>query len=181
MRVFIAIEIEDGLKAYLGEKQQEVRTHSEKGNFTRLENLHLTLRFMGEVPNQGIEKIKEAMEAAAEQINAFQMTLGALGEFPKGNKKILWMGIHQGQPALQQLYNDLEQCLEERGFPREERGLNPHITLGREIVLQKPFGELKEAITVEDKTIEVKGITLMESTRIQGVLTYVPIYRRNLQ
>lgn len=181
MRVFIAIELEDGLKAYLGEKQQEVRTHSEKGNFTRLENLHLTLRFMGEVPNQGIEKIKEAMAATAEEINAFPMTLGTLGEFPRGNKKILWMGIHQGQPALQQLFQALEKCLEEKGYSREEKGLTPHITLGREVILKKPFDELKEEIAVEEKNIEVKGITLMESTRIQGVLTYVPIYRKDLQ
>ncbi|MBB6214038.1 2'-5' RNA ligase [Anaerosolibacter carboniphilus] len=181
MRVFIAIELDEVLKEYLREKQQKVRNYSEKGNFTRIENLHLTLRFIGEVSTVDVEKIKEAMEEAAEKTNSFQMTLGSLGEFPRGNKKILWIGIDQGRQILQQLFAKLEKSLEERGYPREEKGLKPHITLGREIVLQKIFGELSKEIMVESKTVGVKAITLMESTRIQGALTYVPIYRRNLQ
>jgi 2'-5' RNA ligase len=181
MRIFIAIELDDELKKYLGEKQQQVKDQSEKGNFTRLQNLHLTLRFIGEVSTMDVENIKEAMEAAAEKTNAFEMTLGQLGEFPRGNKKILWIGLDQGQQALQQLFENLEECLEEKGYPREEKGLRPHITLGREIVLRKSFEELSKEMMVEPKTVGVKAITLMKSTRIREKLTYIPIYHRSLQ
>lgn len=181
MRIFIAIELEDDLKNYLGEKQQEVKEQSEKGNFTRLQNLHLTLRFIGEVSTMDVENIKEAMEAVTEKMNGFEMTLGQLGEFPRGNKEIVWIGIDQGQEALQQLFDKLEEALEEKGCPREEKGLRPHITLGREIVLRKPFEELSKEIMVESKTIGVKGITLMKSARIREKLTYIPIYHSSLQ
>lgn len=181
MRMFIAIELENTLKEYIFEKQQMIKNNSRKGNFSRKENFHLTLKFIGEVNIEEIEDIKKAINKTALGYSHFKINLGKLGYFSRKNKKIIWIGISQGNKRLNQLFNILETNLDRFGFEREIRGLKPHITLAREVVLKKDFNFLSKEIRIEDKEIQVKKISLMESTRIDGLLTYRPIYRKDLQ
>ncbi|SHI93092.1 2'-5' RNA ligase [Geosporobacter subterraneus DSM 17957] len=176
MRVFIAIELEDEIKQYLSQQQSILQKYSKKGNFTRTENLHLTLRFIGEADLQGLEKISAAMERAVKGKTAFTMKLGPLGEFPRGNKRIVWMGISDGLRPLKDLFEDLESALEEQGFSRESKELTPHITLGREVVLDKKICDLEKEIDPQPMELRVTRISLMESTRVNGLLRYLPIF-----
>ncbi|WP_432666141.1 RNA 2',3'-cyclic phosphodiesterase [Wukongibacter baidiensis] len=180
MRTFIAIELEDELKNYIFEKQQILKSNSEKGNFSRKENFHLTLRFIGESSPTQIEALKKAIDTTSEKITSFGLKLGELGYFPKKNRKIIWLGIGEGKATLQQLFNELENNLYRDGFKREERGLSPHITLGRQVILKKGFDKIAEDINILYKDIPVKKISLMESTRINDILTYRPIYTKPL-
>ncbi|AOT70804.1 RNA 2',3'-cyclic phosphodiesterase [Geosporobacter ferrireducens] len=181
MRVFIAIELEEGIRNYLIDQQRIIRKNSKKGNFTRRENLHLTLRFIGEIDRNDIQRIESAMEEAVEKKDLFYMKLGAMGEFPRGNKRILWIGISEGLQSLKDLFERLEAALEKRGFSREAKGLTPHITLGREVVLEKDTVDLARELDTVPKAIKVAKISLMESTRINSVLQYVPIFVKELK
>lgn len=181
MRVFIAIEFDDEMKKYLAQRQADVKKNSDRGNFTGRENFHLTLRFIGEANREEIQRIKAAINGTAEAVESFGVKLGTLGEFPRNRKKIIWIGISEGHRDLKELFEKLEANLEREGFPREEREFRPHITLGREIILNKDFQEVSKEIVIEAKSIRVESISLMESTRIHGVLHYVPIYRKKLK
>jgi 2'-5' RNA ligase len=180
MRVFIAIELEDWLKEYIYEKQKDIKRNSIKGNFSRKENFHLTLRFIGEADEEEIERIKKAIDRTAETSKPFNMQLGKLGYFPRKNKKIVWAGISNGQKKLRNLFDILEINLEKQGFDREERGLKPHITIARQVRLKIDFDNLAEKINIESLNIPVEKISLMESTRVNGKLTYRPIYVKEI-
>lgn len=175
MRVFIAIELDDEIKKYLSEIQTKVKKNSIKGNFTREANFHLTLRFIGDVDDKGIHSLKRAIDETSKEFQEFELKLGGLGEFPRKDKKIIWIGLSEGIKELKDLFKRLENNLEKQGFNREERGLKPHITIGREVRVDKPFEDLKNEISIEPKLINVKKISLMESTRVNGVLSYIPI------
>ncbi|WZL74325.1 RNA 2',3'-cyclic phosphodiesterase [Clostridiaceae bacterium 35-E11] len=180
MRVFIAITLEDEMKKYIAQRQATVKNLSIKGNFTRTDNFHLTLRFIGEVNENQIQAIKKAMDDTANAIKPFELRLGQLGQFPRREKKIVWIGIHEGRKPLQDLFESIESHLEKEGFEREGRGLKPHITLGREIRLKEPFEALMNEMQIQGKKIPVEKIALMESKRVEGILKYIPIYTKTL-
>lgn len=176
VRVFIAVELNQESKKYLHRIQQYVLQHSLKGNFTRMDNFHLTLKFIGEVGFNDLPRLQAAVANTAQTSRSFTIGLGGLGEFPRGNKSILWVGIKNGYQMLAELHDRLETNLEQAGYAREGRGLRPHITLGREVLLREPLDAIAGKLTVINHQIRVHKLTLMESTRMGGVLTYLPLY-----
>lgn len=180
MRVFIAIELKDCIKNYIYEKQKIIKESSIRGNFSRKENFHLTLRFIGQVTEDELYRLKKVIDETVEDTKELDATLGNIGFFPTKNRKILWIGIKKGDKELKQLFYKLEENLVKHGFQREPRGFKPHITIGRQIRLNKDFEEISKSIKIDEKEILVKSISLMESTRINNKLTYVPIYSRHL-
>lgn len=179
MRIFTAIALSAPLKEYLSEIQRQIKPYAAKGNFTIPENLHLTLRFIGESTERESQAVLEAMKATAIVANAFTLQTSKLGCFRKGNKLILWLGL-EASHSLNMLFEQLELNLVQQGFQREERPYRPHLTLGREIVLTEDFENIKNIITLEKRQIRVDQLTLMESKRINGKLAYVPIQQAPL-
>lgn len=180
MRIFIAIELEDEMREYLADVQERTRKECKRGNFTPKENFHLTLRFIGEATGQDIEFLKEAMTETALRNRKFTLVLDKIGFFPRGTRGVLWAGVEQNA-ALVRIFSGLEKNLSKQGFPREKKGLSPHITLGREVEPFRGFREVQRKIVVEKKTMLVTKISLMESVRIGPKLVYRPIYSENLQ
>lgn len=175
MRVFLAIEFTEEIKEYLYKTQQRVKKYSSKGNFANKDNFHLTLRFIGEIKENELNKLKEAIDNTALNQEDFQLRFNELGQFPRGNKRIIWVGL-KPEERLDLLYSHLESQLEKHGYPKEERKFVPHITLGREVFLEKEFKEIESQIMMENMEMNVHKISIMESTRINGQLTYIPIY-----
>lgn len=179
MRVFLAIEFPEDIKEYLNEIKMVLREHSTKGNFTDKANYHLTLRFIGEIRNPELDKLKEVIDEVALKHNSFQLTMNKVGCFARGSKLIIWVGINQND-ALDRLYSQLEQSLERKGYIREERSFVPHITMGREVVLIEDFNKMQQQIRMDRVTIPISKLSLMESTRIKGQLRYIPLYAKEL-
>lgn len=175
MKAFVAIEFEDETKEYLSALQQNVKTYCKSGNYTKKENFHLTLRFIGEVKREEIDALSEAVCEAANRSKSFSMNLYDIDFFQNGEKNIVWAGLGKNK-NLARLYQTLEKCLEKQGFSREKRGLSPHITLGREVVLFSSRDKIKSMATVEQREIVVNKLSLMESARAGGQLIYKPIY-----
>jgi 2'-5' RNA ligase len=180
MRLFIAIELENEIMEYIYKKQQLIQSYSLRGNFTRKENLHLTLRFLGETDPKRVGQIRKALDATAEVLKPFSLQLGNLGYFPRKDRKIIWIGIQKGKEKLETVFLKLEENLEKQGFSRETRTFRPHITIGREVKLRTSFEEILEQAEMKLKRIEVCRISLMESKRMNGVLKYIPIYQAGL-
>lgn len=177
-RVFIAIEFDNNIKNYLREIQNKIMNISEKGNFTSLDNFHLTLKFIGGTDSNTIDNIIKCIDYTASKHFKFNLSLDKLGEFVKKNKSIPWVGL-KANNHLNQLYLNLEAELEKINIEKEDKAYTPHITLGRQIVFSDNFSKLKKEITIDNKIILVDKISLMESSRINGKLRYTPIYTKH--
>lgn len=168
MRLFIAINFNKEIKSKLKKAIAKLATKAEEGNFTKDENLHLTVVFIGETGD--LPSVKQVMDGMNE--NCFEISTGKSGRFRRNGKDIYWVGIEECK-ALENIYKYLSQGLCKRGFKIEDREYRPHITLGREVIC-------KEDIEVEKGSMTVCRISLMKSERVRGKLTYTEIYHKNL-
>lgn len=182
MRVFIAIEFEQHIKDYLDKIQKQIMNCSTDGNFSRPENFHLTLKFIGEIQPSFLGSITAAMTQSVNGIKPFKLNLANLGNFPRGNKMIIWMGVNGELDTLNRLFTQLDASLYNIGIAKDTRGYSPHITLGREVCLSVPFSKVASAVSMghNQPIIEVRRISLMESKREQGRLLYLPLYSQAL-
>ncbi len=163
MRIFIAIRFTEAFKASILDAQEGLKEQGIRGNFTRPENLHLTLVFIGETDR--IDDIKTAV--ASVRFDPFVITTGQLGCF-NGRSRVLWMGI-QGKEKMKTLALRLRKALDERGISYSHGSFQPHITLVRQPT------ETPLDIEVEDACMTIRDIVIMKSERINGRLVYTII------
>ncbi|NLM48414.1 MAG: RNA 2',3'-cyclic phosphodiesterase [Epulopiscium sp.] len=180
MRVFVAIDFDNKLKAYLKEKQNELKTYCTKGNFTHEENFHLTIVFIGEVKPEQIPEIEKVMDNAAGQSEGFTLKLSHFDYFKRQDEYLPWIGLDGDLTSLNDLYRKLHSKLKVLGFSLEERDLKAHITLGRRVKFSEPVQIIKKNFIIDPITVPVTSIVLMESSRVNNKLTYIPLYEKNL-
>ena len=180
MRTFIAINFDDEIKSKLRTVRDRIKTSSRSGNFVDDSNLHLTIRFIGEVSEEDMEGICMAIDEACSSFRSFDMTLNSVGFFPRGDKSIVWLGIEKNK-SLEILFANLEKNLMRQGFAKERQGLTPHITIGREVVLKTSYDKLKAEVDMQPINIKVDSITLMESIRKGPRLIYKPVFVQKLK
>lgn len=166
MRLFIAIPFPDAIKTALLSAQDQLRQQCKYANFSRPENLHLTLAFLGETNR--LQEIKQAMHAV--DAAPFSMTIGGFGHFGD----LYWAGIRRN-PALESLALQLQNALRDRDFAIERRPFRPHITLARQVAADAP-----PKCTVPSISMQADHMLLMKSERIGGKLTYTPVYKMHL-
>jgi 2'-5' RNA ligase len=124
-RLFVAIDLPDAIKQQL----LDLQTHIPTARWTKLEQMHLTLRFIGEVPDEQVAPIKSSL--ATVTASPFELTLRNVGHFPPGKRtlpRVLWVGIDK-QPALNDLHQQIESALSQLGFKPDNKSFSPHITL----------------------------------------------------
>ena len=169
MRLFIAINFSEEIRAKLAFLRDDLRSRSKHGNFTLAENLHLTLAFLGECDAKQADAAKAAMSAVS--FEPFTLNIERIGRFKREVGDIWWAGVQENK-SLSTLQRNLTDKLITAGFALEKRKYNPHITLGRKVETDAapwqvaPFGEI------------VTSIELMKSERDEGELRYRAIYGR---
>ena len=163
MRIFIAIRLTEAFKASIMDAQEELREQGVRGNFTRPENLHLTLAFIGETDR--IDDIKAAV--ASVKLDPFVITTGQLDCF-NSRSRVLWMGI-QGKEKVKALALRLRKALDKRGIDHDHGPFQPHITLVRQPT------ETPLDIKSEDASMTVREMEVMKSERIDGRLVYTTL------
>lgn len=168
MRLFVAINFDKNFKEGLIKSREELRAKSLSGNFTRDENLHLTLAFIGETKN--ISGAKAALDRAFSGFSPFTLSAEKAGRF----SDLWWVGIKENKPLLAAA-EAIQKELISSGFNIEKRKFKPHITIARQVVLRE-----KLFLTPPPLTMEVARISLMQSSRISGKLCYTEIYGRDL-
>jgi len=177
MRLFIALELDETVKDQLDHISNEVKQFTSKGRFTDRENLHLTIRFLGEVKTDSVDELIKAIDHTANQVQPFALYLHSIGSFLKKQSHVLWVGVGGQTDKLVNLHDIMESELEKIGYQKEERPFNPHITLGRQVKLNGTVNDLNSEITVSQTPIHVNQLSLMESTRVEGKLVYRPIHQ----
>ncbi|MEK6598961.1 MAG: RNA 2',3'-cyclic phosphodiesterase [Deltaproteobacteria bacterium] len=146
IRTFIAIELPAKIIDGLKEIQDELKDGTNKVTWVKPENIHLTIKFLGDIEADKIDSIVGLLEGAAAKSRSFDISAKGVGCFPTiDNPRVLWVGIEEGNVNMAALYNNIEDALSAIGFAKEERPFKPHLTLGRIKFLKDKKG-LKERI-----------------------------------
>ncbi|MCM8819061.1 MAG: RNA 2',3'-cyclic phosphodiesterase [Candidatus Omnitrophica bacterium] len=129
MRTFIGIQIPEYIRENLKEVIEKVKKVRE-AKPVRLENLHITLKFLGEIKKDQLDFIKKKLEKCAEEFESFDVEIKGVGVFPsEKNVRVLWIGV-EDNGSLKKLNSKIEDVLKEFGFEKE-RAFVSHITTAR--------------------------------------------------
>ena len=171
IRCFIAIELPVDAKRGLARLKKELERGEHKFvKWVDPGGIHLTLKFLGNIPVKRVTEITEAMEKAAQGISRFHLEISDLGAFPSLKQaRVFWVGMGGEVDKLSKLQQNIDSALAALGFAKEERSFVPHLTLARirqgaSPTERRGFGELVGATIFEDKYhVEVGAISLMRS------------------
>jgi 2'-5' RNA ligase len=159
VRSFICVEI-NNTEVVRQIEEQIKKTRFEGVRPVKSNQLHLTLKFLGEVQESRIASIKQAIQSI--DFPSFNISLEGIGCFPNLNYiRVVWIGIREGSDNLKQLANMIEEKLNPIGFPREKRGFSPHLTLARIKKLRNADKKQLTAIIQDSKAISI-GVQLID-------------------
>jgi len=133
-RTFIALEMPANLRATVIDyiKRLRDKVPDVSASWSREDNLHLTLKFLGDVPTARIGDVSAAACATVRASGPFELILGGSGVFPtKGKPSVLWIGIEDPRGGLYKVQQSLEEECAARGFTRDSRAYHPHLTIAR--------------------------------------------------
>jgi 2'-5' RNA ligase len=148
IRSFLAFELPTDIKNTVDRVAGEVRRTSLNVRWVKVENIHLTVVFLGNVKVQEVEAIGKAAEEICTRYGPFDISLGGMGCFPNTrNPRVLWLGVEGDLERLSSFRDALQENLQPFGFKAEKRPFSPHLTLGRFKKQGKPDGRLHEILS----------------------------------
>ncbi len=189
-RLFIAIELPAHVLDHVGALQdwlrERVPPHTVR--WVAPQGVHLTLKFLGDVPVRQHDAIQDALARAARAHAPFELSVGGLGCFPNTRRpRVAWVGVQQDTEALHKLHDAVEAHIASLGYPTETRPFHPHLTLGRvrrDARRQdaQALGTLIAKNTFRQRqTWTVHDITLVRSQLKPSGAVYTPLFRAKLQ
>ena len=132
MRTFIAIDLPKGIKDYLAGLQAELKSSGADVKWVKPENIHLTLKFLGNINDKKLDAVKRVLQDTAKNKSPFLIHISSIGAFPKMNfPRVIWVGIDKGDSETKQIAKELEEKIQKLGIPKEKRAFSSHITIGR--------------------------------------------------
>lgn len=132
MRTFIAIEIPENIKQQMSEIQGRLKDTGIDASWPRPEGIHLTLKFLGEIPESQAPDIKNGLVSAVKGTGEFRIEIAGAGAFPNPrNARVVWLGLSGEVEKLNRLQAAVEDAMVRIGFEREDRPFKPHLTLAR--------------------------------------------------
>lgn len=165
LRAFIAIEIPPEIKKAIA--AQIVSLKNSAGHAVRWvapENIHLTLKFLGETSPSNVQPLSQALQAECEQHTPFEISVNGLGCFPNAHRpRVIWVGLSIPQ-ELNRLQHKLEQATARLGYEAEDKPFSPHLTIGR-VREQATSAELKN-INCEFEKLHVGSLGTFTASSI---------------
>lgn len=166
MRCFIAIDLSESLKKSVNDCIRQLKPLSHDVRWVVPSNLHLTLKFLGEVPDTSVQQLLAVLEPVAQASEPFTLSVTGTGAFPDERRpNILWAGV-QAPAGLRTLYLRVEDAMADLGFPKEQRRFSPHLTIGR-VKGHQGMADLMSRFRTFQNTffgsIEVHEIAVMQS------------------
>lgn len=138
LRLFVAVNFPDKIKQSLGFLIQNLRSMPSDASWVREENIHITIQFLGNVPEDQINAIVNALNRSVTGIVPFHLELRGAGVFPSAERpRVLWLGVSGDTPVLFRLRQQVQKELELLYFKPEGRRFSPHLTLAR---IRSPLG-----------------------------------------
>lgn len=171
LRTFIAIELDPEVRDALSRVQAKFKRGAPDGavKWVNPESIHLTLKFLGDTPVSKVSKVADAMAAAREGLQAFDLSIEGRGCFPNCRRpRVVWVAIRDlSGSRLARLQADVERLVSPLGFPTEERGFSPHLTLGRIARNVSPAAEAAVGKLVQESVVE--QIALQRVTKVSFI------------
>jgi 2'-5' RNA ligase len=184
MRLFVAVIPPPETQALAAGVIDALRRPGDGVSWVKRDNLHYTLRFIGETGGSGAKRVEEAAREAAASVPRFGVALGRPGAFPDPRRaRVLWLGLQRGHEPFAHLALSLERSLSSRGFAPEGREFSAHLTLGR---VREPgrdwTADLEKAAAPEGAaaSFEVAAIEVVESRLAPGGSIYTVRARAEL-
>jgi len=176
MRAFIAIEVPKDVKENIGGIIEKMKKFDAKVKWVKPENLHVTLKFLGEVQERYIGNLASLTEDALKGKSSFEVHFGGTGSFPGGkNPRVIWIGTSKGWEREKELAESIDEKLSKAGYEKEEREFSSHMTIGRVKERRNIEALLKALDEEKDKEFGstiVDHVNIMKST----LTTKGPIY-----
>lgn len=167
IRSFIAVDLEDAaIKDRIVKVQNDLQQTRADLKLVEPEIMHLTLRFLGEIPEQMVVKVKEILDST--RFHTFEASFSGVGTFPSLSRiNVVWIGITQGQEELNEIFHQIEPKLRQIGMAPDNKGFNPHMTIAR-VKSGANRAALADAVSkmrdLEFGKMPVKAVRLKKST-----------------
>ena len=163
VRLFIGIKLTNQIQGLLGNLQEELGEELVEVRWVPIENLHITLKFLGNCDQGKVQGIAKVMDGLREYL-PYHVRIGGVGGFPsQGSARIIWVGVDDPRDVTREIYRRCENGCMKLGFEKEKRNYHPHITIGRSRrrTVRLPWSGLREG--EEGVLHTVGGITLFRS------------------
>lgn len=177
IRAFVCIEIPATIKARIEDLQRALKQPAAQISWVKSANIHLTIKFLGNVATSRIETIRRAVERAAQSVNAFAIEVSGAGCFPNARApRVLWVGLGQIPEALSQLHTRIENELAREGFARAPKRFAPHLTIGRARTPNQARATAEALIArgLAPETFQAREIIVMRSDLNPAGSIYTP-------
>jgi 2'-5' RNA ligase len=188
MRAFIAIEIPEPLKQSISLLQRELARETTGSGWVKPQNLHLTLKFLGDISPEQLSRVKMIAGAAAGAVPACKIKLDNIGVFPDMDKaRIIWIGAERTPAELKFIAQEMENRLEGMGIKKEQRDFRAHITINRlrsplrRPILEKTFTGIKKLLDGPGWEFDCRETLLFESVLGPGGPHYTILERFSLR
>ena len=187
MRAFIAIELPKEIRVRLSRLQEKLKATQADVKWVSPENIHLTLKFLGEIDDKKQEKINLILDDVIKEKCAYKIQISSIGAFPKLNfPRVIWAGVDQGDDETKAIAKGLEEKIQKIGIPKEDRAFSSHITIGRTRSTKnrdKLVQELNNIadISADNLKFNVTKITLFKSTLTPAGPIYDVLKEANLK
>jgi 2'-5' RNA ligase len=188
MRCFIAIDIDEEIRSALGGLQRKLRDSVDvkKGdiNWVNPDNIHLTLKFLGEIKDEKAAEICNIVKDVAGRHKSFELDIESVGHFGGASPKVSWVGTGKGKENLLELQKDIEESLVLADWPEETREFSGHLTLCR---IRNPKAGMKLAQASEDYkdfkvgTLSADSVCVYQSELTPGGPVYTLLGNYKLQ
>jgi RNA 2',3'-cyclic 3'-phosphodiesterase len=180
MRIFIALDIPEEIRTALSKYMERARSLVPEARWARVEGLHVTLKFVGEVSDARLAEMKTALTSV--KTEPFDVRFTGAGFFPNANAaRVFWAGV-EGADALPRLASAVDAALARLGFAKEEKPYHPHLTLAR--ASNHPLRELQALITdppPQFGTMTAREFFLYQSQPQKGGSKYTKLERFRLE
>lgn len=171
-RCFIAIEIPADTKRRLNDLTAQLRAVGVRASWVRGDNVHLTLRFLGNISPAECSAVESELAATCERISPFHLTASGCGAFPNARRpRVLWAGVEGAVDELIALAGEVETAVQHAGLERVRSTYKPHITLGRirsQAAITNLESVLRECAGFDGGAIPVDRVSLFASELRRG-------------
>jgi 2'-5' RNA ligase len=179
IRTFVAVGLDEELRSGISAVAERVKKLAPNVKWVAPGNLHVTLKFLGNVREDRIAGIGAALDEVAREIVAFDLSVSGLGVFPNPRKpRVVWVGIEEGRDQLVALAGAVEDRLARAGFEKESKPFKTHITIGR-VKEGRPVGDLTDGLAGIDAdkigAQRVDSVIVMESMLKPEGPEYTPL------
>jgi 2'-5' RNA ligase len=170
-RVFCAIDLTPAVRQRVLEHislLRELAPHV-KASWSREHNLHLTLKFLGQIGTSRLNRLSKAAAAATSGLSTFQVSIEETGVFPNSRRpRVLWLGVNDNSGKLAELHRRLEDACASERFPKERREFHPHLTLAR---LRNPQNAQELVAAHKQLSFEPVTVTIAELMVVRSELS----------